>query len=44
MPVTWSQIYVQTEERKLGHKVVGRSKDFTNLLITFSDENYLQGI
>jgi len=38
MPVTLSQIYVQTEERKFRHKAVGCSDDFTKLLITFCYE------
>jgi len=39
MPVTLSQIYVQTEERKLRHKAIGCSDDFTRLLKTICNEN-----
>ena len=38
-PVTLCQLYVQTVERKFGHKYVGCSDDFTKLLITFCYEN-----
>jgi len=42
MPVTLSQIYVETEERKFRHKTLGSSDDFSKFLKTLCYENYVE--